>query len=86
MTLRVNEADPCAAAASLRQIYYALIAGHGAMSVSFRGGVSGVERTVTYHRADPDRLLSVIRGFEEQCARLQGSRPRRFALATGGIR
>ena len=58
----------------------------GRDDVSFRGGVSGVERTVTYHRADPDRLLSVIRGFEEQCARLQGSRPRRFALATGGIR
>jgi len=86
MTLSINEADPCAAVASLRQVYYALIAGQGAMTVSFRGGVSGVERSVTYHRAYPDRLLSVIRGFEEQCARLQGKHPRRFALATGGIR
>jgi len=63
MTLSINEADPCAAVASLRQVYYALIAGQGAMTVSFRGGVSGVERSVTYHRAYPDRLLSVIRGL-----------------------
>lgn len=86
MTTSINEADPCAAAASLRQVYIALVAGDGAMEVRFRAGSNGVERAVTYHRAHPDRLLAVIRGFEEDCARLQGRGPRRFALGTGGIR
>ena len=86
MTIRVDEADPCAAAASLRQVYIRLVAGEGAMEVRFRAGSNGVERSVTYHRAYPDRLLAVIRGFEESCARQQGQRPRRFALGTGGVR
>ncbi|MDR9395426.1 MAG: hypothetical protein RI571_14110 [Roseovarius sp.] len=86
MTTSINEADPCAAAASLRQVYIALVAGDGAMEVRFRAGSNGVERAVTYHRAHPDRLLAVIRGFEEDCARLQGRGPRRFALGTGGVR
>ncbi|MCI5078724.1 hypothetical protein [Oricola sp.] len=86
MTIGVDEADPCAAAASLRQVYLRLVAGEGAMEVRFRAGSNGVERAVTYQRAHPDRLLAVIRGFEEQCARQQGQRPRRFALATGGVR
>ncbi len=86
MTISVDEADPCAAAASLRQVYVRLVAGEGAMEVRFRAGSNGVERSVTYHRAHPDRLLAVIRGFEEHCARLQGHRPRRFAIGTGGVR
>ena len=86
MTISINEADPCAAAASLRQAYVRLVAGEGAMEVRFRAGTNGVERSVTYHRAHPDRLLAVIRSYEEQCAQLQGRGPRRFALGTGGVR
>ena len=86
MTIQIDEADPCAAAAQLRQVYVALVAGAGAMDVKFRAGSNGVERSVTYHRAHPDRLLAVIRGFEEHCARLQGRGPRRFAVRTGGVR
>ena len=86
MTTSVDEADPCDAAASLRQVYVRLVAGEGAMEVRFRAGSNGVERAVTYHRAYPDRLLAVIRGFEEGCARQKGQRPRRFAMGTGGVR
>ena len=86
MTVQIDEADPCAAAASLRQAYVRLVAGEGAMEVRFRAGSNGVERSVRYHSAHPDRLLAVIRGFEEQCAKLQGHGPRRFALGTGGMR
>jgi hypothetical protein len=86
MALTVDENDPCAAAASLRQVYYSLIAGQGSMIVTFKAGASGVERSVTFHKAHPDRLLTVIRGFEEKCAVLQGKRPGRRAIATGGVR
>ena len=86
MTISIDEADPCASAASLRQVYVRLVAGEGAMEVRFRAGSNGVERSVTYHRAYPDRLLAVIRGFEDQCAQQQGQRPRRFAVASGGVR
>jgi hypothetical protein len=86
MTIPIDEADPCAAAAALRQIYVALVAGSGALEVRFRAGSNGVERSVTYHRAHPDRLLAVIRGLEEQCAQQQGRGSRRVALGTGGVR
>jgi hypothetical protein len=86
MTIDIDEAAPCAAAASLRQVYVRLVAGQGAMEVRFRAGSNGVERSVRYHSAHPDRLLAVIRGFEEQCAKLQGHGPRRFALSAGGMR
>lgn len=82
--MTVDESDPCAAAAALRKVYYDLIAGQGAMMVTFKAGSSGVERSVTFHRAQPDRLLSVIRGFEQKCALAEGQRPRRHAIATGG--
>lgn len=86
MALVVDENDPCAAAASLRQVYYNLISGQSSMIVDFKAGASGVERSVTFHKAHPDRLLSVIRGFEEKCSQSAGKRPRRFATATGGVR
>jgi hypothetical protein len=86
MTVQIDEAVPCAAAASLRHVYVRLVAGQGAMEVRFRAGSNGVERSVRYHSAHPDRLLAVIRGFEEQCARHQSRRPMRFALGTGGMR
>lgn len=85
MALTVDENDPCAAAAALRQVYYGLIAGQGSMIVTFKAGQSGVERSVTFHKADPARLLIVIRGFEEKCAASQGMSPRRRAIATGGV-
>ena len=86
MTISIDEADPCAAAASLRQVYVRLVAGEGALEVRFRAGSNGVERSVRYHGAHPERLLAVIRGFEEQCAQLQGRGPRRFSLSAGGMR
>jgi hypothetical protein len=86
MALVVDENDPCAAAASLLQVYYKLIAGQSAISVDFKAGASGVERSVSYHKADPARLVAVIRGFEEKCAQSAGQKPRRRAIATGGVR
>jgi hypothetical protein len=86
MTVQIDEADPCAAAASLRQVYVRLVAGEGAMEVRFRAGSNGVERSVRYDSAHPDRLLAVIRGFERECAKLQGHGPLRFALSAGGMR
>jgi hypothetical protein len=86
MALTIDESDPCAAAAQLRQLYYQLVAGQGAMVVTFKAGASGVERSVTYNKADPGRLMQVIRGFEQQCAAAQGGRPRRFAIGSGGLR
>jgi hypothetical protein len=86
MALAIDENDPCAAASALRSVYYNLIAGQGSMIVTFKAGSSGVERSVTFHKAHPDRLLTVIRGFEEKCAVLQGKRPGRRAIATGGVR
>lgn len=83
--LVVNENDPCGAAAALRAVYYQLIAGGAAQTVTFKAGPSGVERSTTFHKASPDRLLQVIRGFEEQCAAAQGGRPRRFAMRAGGV-
>ncbi len=85
MAAPIDESDPCAAAAALRQVYYSLIAGQGSMIVTFKAGSSGVERSVTYHKAHPDRLLAVIRGFETQCAAVQGKRPRCHALRAGGM-
>lgn len=85
MALVIDEGDPCAAAASLRQLYYQLIAGQGAMIVTFKAGATGVERSVTYNRADPARLLTVIRGFEERCAAASGGGARRFAIRGGGL-
>jgi hypothetical protein len=85
MALAIDENDPCAAATQLRQLYYQLIAGQGAMTVTFKAGVTGVERSVTYNKADPGRLLQVIRGFEERCAAAGGGGARRFAMRGGGL-
>lgn len=85
MAFTIDENDPCAAAAQLRQLYYQLVAGQGAMIVTFKAGASGVERSVTYNKADPGRLLQVIRGFEERCAAASGSGARRFAMRGGGL-
>ena len=81
----IDESDPCAAAAALRAAYYQIVAGQQAMTVSFRAGATGVERQVVFHRADPARLLTIIRGFEERCAAASGGRPRRYAIRAGGL-
>lgn len=85
MTLVIDEQQPCEAAAALRQVYYALVAGERSQVITFKAGATGVERSVTYHKADPTRLLQVIRGFEEQCAKLHTGRPQRFAMRSGGL-
>lgn len=82
--MTVDEDDPCAAAKALRQVYYGLIAGAASLTISFRSS-SGVERSTTFHKADPERLLHVIRGFEAECAAKQGKRPRRYAIRGGGM-
>ena len=48
-------------------------------------GATGVERSVTYNKADPGRLLQVIRSFEERCAAASGGGARRFAIRGGGL-
>lgn len=85
MALVIDESNPCAAAATLRAVYYQLIAGQAAQIVTFRAGSTGVERSATFHKADPGRLLQVIRSFEDRCAVTGGSAPRRFALRGGGL-
>lgn len=85
MALTIDEDDPCSAAKSLRQVYLNLVAGQAAMQVRFKAGSSGVERDVTFNKADPARLLQLIRGFEAKCAASQGKRPRRFAIRAGGV-
>ena len=86
MALTIDENDPCAAAKALREVYVRLVAGQATATVSFTAGPSGVSRSATFHAASPDRLLMVIRGFEEKCAALQGKGPRRRAVSTGGVR
>lgn len=68
----------------LRQLYFGMIAGRSAAEVRFKAGPNGVERQVSFAKGDPDKLLAVIRGFEDQCQRLKGGRSRRFAVASGG--
>ena len=86
MALTIDEDNPCAAAKTLREVYIRLVAGQAAATVSFSSGPSGVSRSATYHAANPDRLLMVIRGFEQKCAALRGLKPARRAVATGGVR
>lgn len=82
--LVINEDSPCDAAKALRAVYYRLIAGQAPMTVTFRAGPNGVERSATFNKADPGRLLQVIRGFEERCAATSGGKPRRYAVRAGG--
>jgi hypothetical protein len=85
MALVIDETDPCAAATTLRAVYLNIVSGSAAQTVTFRAGASGVERSVVYHKADPSRLLTLIRAFEEKCATANGERPRRYALRAGGV-
>lgn len=84
MGITLNDADPCGTAAALRSAYADLVAGGVAQTVTFRAGPSGVERSVSYNKADPARLLALVREWEAKCAAAGGQRPRRFALRAGG--
>jgi hypothetical protein len=84
MAITLNDEDPCGTAALLRQAYADLVGGGKALIVSFRGGPNGVERSTTFNKADPSRLLALVREWEAKCAAAQGGRPRRFAVRGGG--
>lgn len=84
MAIVIDETDPCGAAEALRALYLTLVAGSAAETVTFRAGARGVERSVVYHKADPGRLLSLIRTLEMRCAQMHGRPPRRYALRGGG--
>ena len=85
MAVTLNDDDPCGTARALRQAYTDLVSGGTAMSVLFQAGPNGVQRSVTYNKADPGRLLMLVREWEQKCATAQGAtRPRRFALRSGG--
>jgi len=85
MALTLNDDDPCATAASLRQVYASIVAGQAAQTVIFRGGPNGTERQVIYHKADASALLRLIRDYEDRCARAQGKKVRRFGVRSGGM-
>lgn len=84
MALTLNDDDPCGTARALRDAYAQLVAGGTALIITFRAGPNGVERSTTFNKADPGRLLMLVREWEAKCAAAQGSRPRRFAVRGGG--
>ena len=84
MAVTLNDADPCGTAAALRQAYADLVGGGTAQTVTFRAGPNGVERQITYNKADPSRLLMLVREWEGRCAAASGAKPRRFAMRAGG--
>lgn len=85
MTLRIDEDDPCGAAQQLRAVYYNLISGQSEAEISFRAGPNGVERRVSYAKADVGKLEREIARFEDLCATSRGQRVRRrFSIASGG--
>lgn len=86
MSITLNDADPCGTASALRQAYADLVAGGRPMIVMFKAGPNGVERSVTYNKAEPDRLLKLVREWEAKCAAARGDKPRRFAMRGGGYR
>lgn len=82
--LIIDDSDPCGTAARLREAYAKLVSGTAAQIVSFRAGDNGVERSTTFHKANPAALLTLLRSYEQQCAVKQGGKPRRRALYAGG--
>lgn len=84
MAVKLNDDDPCGTAAALRQAYADLVMGGTAQSVTHKSGANGVEKSVVFTKADPSRLLILLREWEAKCAQAQGERPRRFAMRAGG--
>ena len=67
--LVIDEDNPCEAAKALRAVYYRLIAGQAPMTVTFRAGPNGVERSTTFNKADPERLSAGDPGLRGASAR-----------------
>lgn len=86
MALTLNDDDPCGTASALRDAYAELVSGQRPQIVTFKAGPNGVERSTTYNRADPGRLLMLLREWEAKCAEARGKGPRRFAVRGGGYR
>lgn len=85
MAVTLNDEDPCATARALRQAYADLVVGGVAQTITHKAGPNGVERQVSYTKADPARLRALLSEWEAKCATAQGAtRPRRFAMRTGG--
>ncbi len=85
MSVTLDDGNPCLTAAALRQAYASLVAGGMPQTVTFRAGPNGVERSTTYNRADPGRLLMLVREWEAKCAAASGGgMPRRYAMRGGG--
>lgn len=85
MSITLNDADPCGTASALRQAYTNLVAGLTAQIVTFEAGPNGVKRSVTYNKADPGRLLMVLREWEAKCKAAKGGRSNQFAIRGGGM-
>lgn len=85
-SLVLDESDPCATAAALRQEYANVVAGQKARDIQFVAGVNGVQRRMSMHDADPARLLALVREWEAKCQKLSGARPARRVYRAGGWR
>lgn len=84
--ITIDDNDPCGTARQLRQVYTNLVAGGAVAEVEFRAGPSGVQRRVSYARADAGALLGLLREWEAKCALASGrSGGRRRGIATGGV-
>ncbi len=88
MAITLNDADPCGTAALLRQAYADMVMGGKPQTVTFKAGQNGVERSVSYTKADPAAFLLMVRDWEAKCAvAVPGGAnavPRRFAMRAGG--
>lgn len=84
MKVTLDENDPCGTYAKLSQAYADLVMGNHAQEVTFRGGPNGVERTVVYGKADPTRFRLLMNEWDQKCAVLTTSRPRRYAANASG--
>jgi len=79
MAIDYGTADPQDILNSLRAAYYALIAGEKEQSVEFDAG-NGSRQSVTFHKADLDRLEAEIIVLEGIVSPI----PKRFGLRSGG--
>jgi hypothetical protein len=79
----VDWQDPCARAAALREAYYTLVQG-GEQSVRLKNGDH--EEEVTYGKTDLARLASELRQAEADCAAVNGTAGRRYAIRGGAMR
>lgn len=74
--------DPCALATELRAARRKLLLGQRAVKVRYRAA-TGTEEETSFAAVDIKALDAEIRAQEAACDRLQGRRPRRFAITAG---